>query len=158
MSYAQAMKHWRSHSRGAMKNYRNSGKMFGQAFNPTGISRPSVKASKPKDEPKEQKPKEPWQMTEKEYVKRPEAMREFLQRQKRHSTGAMLSSIILDPDLEGLVARTDARWHEYLVQKALKEGKPVPPEVLADYPDLVTKPEDEAKDKKTKTKQLALVL
>lgn len=57
MSYAQAMKRWRSHSRGAMKNYRNEGKMFGAAFNPTGISQPQAKGSKPKDEAKPQKPK-----------------------------------------------------------------------------------------------------
>ena len=31
------------------------------------------------------------------------------------------------------------RWHKKIIEQALKEGKPVPPEVLRDYPDLAEK-------------------
>lgn len=45
---------------------------------------------------------------------------------------------------------TAAAWHKHLVKKAISEGKPVPQEVLADYPDLaalkLTPEEDYAKN------------
>jgi len=31
------------------------------------------------------------------------------------------------------------KWHKLIIERALKEGKPVPPEVLKDYPDLAEK-------------------
>lgn len=46
MSYKKAMKRWRSHTRGAMKNYKNEGKMFGQAFNPSGATLETTPNSK----------------------------------------------------------------------------------------------------------------
>ena len=39
-------------------------------------------------------------------------------------------------------------WHKDLVEKALSEGNPVPPEVLADYPELQSKKQQEDLNKK----------
>ena len=62
--------------------------------------------------------KEPWQMTFSEFV-HAESLRE---------KGIAIIS-----------GRNVARDHELLVKQALFEGKPVPPEVLAEYPDLAAK-------------------
>jgi len=61
--------------------------------------------------------KEPWQMAKKEYVELPLTIRD--------KTSIGRSEI-----------RARLREHKILVKEALSEGKPVPAEVLADYPDL----------------------
>lgn len=49
----------------------------------------------------------------------------------------------VDPELHTMQARAETPNgvdpHKFLVEKSLSEGKPVPPEVLADYPDLAAK-------------------
>ena len=67
--------------------------------------------------------KEPWQMTREEYVKSAREWRaEFMPR---------LTGRALEDELEHV-----AGVHKGVVFNALGAGKPIPPEVLADYPDL----------------------
>lgn len=71
--------------------------------------------------------KEPWQMTQAEYVAqlgREEAPAQF---PRKAPTGAMA-----EEERSGWAKLA----HKQFVGKALSEGKPVPPEVLAEYPDL----------------------
>lgn len=73
---------------------------------------------------------EPWQMTRDDYAKasvNEETWQRFLD--SRSDPAAKVDSWIT----EGF------EMHEQQVQQALAEGKPVPPEVLADYPNLVAK-------------------
>ena len=65
--------------------------------------------------------KEPWQMTRKEMLAIAE--RDFPTQKAKQ---------------EGYFAKA-RQWHKNQVEKALSEGKPVPAEVLADYPDLQAK-------------------
>jgi len=70
-------------------------------------------------------PKEPWQMTEAEWAKIPQGMQAEL------------------TPLQWRLYKDDAKWihlaHENLIHDAVVEGKPVPAEVLKDYPDLAKK-------------------
>lgn len=79
------------------------------------------------------KGKEPWEMTKEEFI----IPMSFEKAMK-----------ILDkfPELKGKVSwRSDGTYyfspeqHKYIIKQALSEGKPVPVEVLKDYPDLVKK-------------------
>jgi len=72
--------------------------------------------------------KEPWQMTREEFIK------DFTEK----ATGSFRQKI---PDAPYRVLKYDAErhasdFHKEYVQKALKEGKAVPAEVLKDYPEL----------------------
>lgn len=77
--------------------------------------------------------KEPWQMTAIEYrvnkrsLLSPEQQRKWSEPER----------------VSGVKVNVENQWdaeHKVLIQQALREGKPVPPEVLADYPDLVPPP------------------
>ena len=83
-----------------------------------------IKAEKPKVEPsvKAEKVKEPWEMTSKEWLGE-----EF--------------------DKYPFVKAGNVIAHKKAVQKALSEGKPIPQEVLKDYPDLTPKPKAPVKGK-----------
>jgi hypothetical protein len=86
------------------------------------INQPKPKPKpKHKDEPKTQKPKEPWQMTQDEFSD---------WRGEHWPLGGPNGQV---------VGTANHPYHRELVEQALAEGKPVPPEVLADYPDLVEK-------------------
>ena len=65
--------------------------------------------------------KQPWEMTREEFVKQSAAI----------------------PASGGFAARANAKiakpYHRELVNQALRDGQPVPPAVLADYPDLAAK-------------------
>ena len=73
--------------------------------------------------------KEPWQMTRREFMEswiRPQA-------KLRGDTEAQIQKdidMMVEPPLFG------ESHHKQLIETALSEGKPVPPEVLKDYPDL----------------------
>lgn len=73
--------------------------------------------------------KQPWQMTTVEY--RPYKVSLLTPEQQAKWT---------QPErVSGVKTNVENQWdaeHKQLVQQALSEGKPVPPEVLADYPDL----------------------
>jgi len=82
----------------------------------------------------ESRGEEPWQMTKVEYAR------------KWHDA-ADTAPPKADEVLTGAQQR-DARLvregHLYAVRRAVEQGKPVPPEVLADYPDLSPQPETKA--------------
>lgn len=95
---------------------------------------------------------EPWQMTRDEYLEK--AARAFEQMAKDPVGKNIDGSPIRDPfaqkkhvqsllksaeETRGGKNDTENYMHKALVQKALEKGKPVPPEVLADYPDLAPK-------------------
>lgn len=95
--------------------------------------------------------KEPWQMTRTEWEKlKGEAGKAEIkalkslsrsQRQKEHLWGT-LERIRLEYRVEAKPIRNRGVpivTHESVIRKAIAEGKPVPPEVLADYPDLKPK-------------------
>ena len=75
------------------------------------------------------KTKKPWQMTQKEYVKHEQ---DFT---SKYAHG----SLVQDPTSKRFVEHNQYA-HGILIEDALKEGKPVPAEVLKDYPDLQAKP------------------
>ena len=83
--------------------------------------------------------KEPWQMTREELGKLAKSEEPMLRRWRnlqKQGRGAQRGGAFVNIP-RSLQPWTDA-WsrHEGIVMKALSEGKPVPPEVLADYPDL----------------------
>ncbi|MBA7696186.1 hypothetical protein ES703_104829 [subsurface metagenome] len=74
--------------------------------------------------------KEPWQMTKEKFIN-------YIKTMPRSYREALIGG-----EGRGLVleaSQTGKSVHQLLVERALKEGKPVPPEVLADYPDLRTR-------------------
>lgn len=73
---------------------------------------------------------EPWEMTRDEYVKAD------LSNKRKH--GIVGSGRF--GGAKGLRTESE-KWHKRFVQDAIDKGKPVPPEVLKDYPDLVKKEE-----------------
>jgi outer membrane biosynthesis protein TonB len=73
--------------------------------------------------------KEPWRMTKEEYVSSIEKTQTGL----RYHGGLTEKQAI---QMHISAARTN---HEYFVKQALSESKPVPAEVLVDYPDLIKK-------------------
>lgn len=73
--------------------------------------------------------KEPWQMTQAEFVAKD-------LRFTKRSIGARFYAI-LTLDERNSITRLAERDHRIRVVVALSEGKPVPPNVLADYPELV---------------------
>jgi len=85
---------------------------------------------------RDEKDKEPWEMTQREYI----AYRE------RQTEGSVvpLGSI----GLKKWHSQT-GELHEAVVEAALRKGRPVPPEVLADYPDLKPKGKQKPKERIT---------
>lgn len=79
----------------------------------------------PKPEP-EPTVKEAWQMTQKEYIN------------DLTTPLSGCSQLEALPSTEAI--KSIINWHKSSIQQALVEGKPVPPEVLTDYPDLVPEP------------------
>jgi hypothetical protein len=95
---------------------------------------PDLKAKPEKTEPK----KEPWQMTQKEYTQymsdtfEPIFHGQVVGKKVRwHGTGERAIA-----KQKADVLRAVPEHHRYSIKQALKEGKPVPPEVLKDYPEL----------------------
>ena len=74
--------------------------------------------------------KEPWKMTRSEYVKVADNLKRNPVIEKRFKR---------DYPVELTQETADKVYHQYEVEQAISEGKPVPPEVLKDYPDLATK-------------------
>jgi hypothetical protein len=72
--------------------------------------------------------KEPWEMTRKEWSNLENKTINNESWLKKHTK----EEILREEERFGIT-------HSYAVKQALSEGKPVPPEVLADYPDLVKK-------------------
>ncbi len=68
--------------------------------------------------------REPWQMTESEYAS--DAQRRYIQKR-----GGQVPANAADN-----VGMAASKQHERLVREALEQGKPVPPEVLKEYPEL----------------------
>lgn len=98
-----------------------------------------VTEQKPEEKPAEAKPaaKEPYQMTREEYNK---AVDEALGQKVEDYAAAeekRLKTSGHPVSKEVIIA--SMRNHRDLVERALSEGKPVPPEVLKDYPDLAEK-------------------
>jgi len=75
--------------------------------------------------------KEPWQMTEGEYNN---YINQLQKAQSRGLTETLTTKMAKASD--ELSRIQGGRSHRWQVEKALSEGKPVPAEVLADYPDL----------------------
>jgi len=72
--------------------------------------------------------KEPWQMTKEEFIN-------YIKTMPRSYREALIGG-----EGRGLVleaSQTGKSVHQLLVERAISEGKPVPPEVLADYPALM---------------------
>lgn len=76
--------------------------------------------------------KQPWEMTKNEYV---DAVRSGHSVEGTATGGLTLKQHV---QMVALAAKTN---HRTFVEQALREGKPVPAEVLADYPDLVKQAE-----------------
>ena len=94
---------------------------------------PSPRGAKPAVKPKLQpKAKEPWEMTFEEWTNRPEAIR---------AKAIAQEGGILDKLMETYRERNTKE-----VVGAHTRGKPVPAEVLKDYPELVKKPKPKVKD------------
>jgi len=86
-------------------------------------------------------PKEPWQMTRTDFINQ-EVAGNYAQLEREK--GAKASALSLGKYAPGTRAEQESKtWfslsHEHSVARALSEGKPVPPEVLKDYPDLAAK-------------------
>ena len=83
--------------------------------------------------------REPWEMTKQGYInKEADYLADLLDKQGKHKIAARARGDEFrknyGPD------DNPAKWaqiHKKAIQQALKENKPVPPEVLAEYPDLV---------------------
>ena len=90
----------------------------------------SEPARAPESKPKPTK--EPWEMTKQEYL----AMREQgLVGSKAQSPELYYGNLRPD-DSRRVWKGTMSKYHLEHIEQALKEGKPVPPEVLKDYPEL----------------------
>jgi hypothetical protein len=91
--------------------------------------------------------KEPWQMTRAEYARQRKlrtAARETVAEEKAGRRQAAGETGFPQGRVYGLVEKLAdlpplKQSHRQVVQEALSNGLPVPPEVLADYPDLVRK-------------------
>ena len=91
--------------------------------------------------------KEPWQMTRAEYARQRKlraAARETVAEEKAERRQAAGGMGFPQGHVYGLVEKLAGlpplkQSHRQVVQKALSNGLSVPPEVLADYPDLVRK-------------------
>lgn len=119
----------------------------------TAPSAPVAKAAAPtpavKPEAPAEQTKEPWEMTGREYEERRlEEGRRLVD--EYNKTGAYgipptnrpsVSDVIRLAEDIGIDPKVaiNRPFHELLVRKAIKDRKPVPPEVLADYPDLAAK-------------------
>ena len=69
--------------------------------------------------------KEPWEMTREDYLNKEDEFPELPPRTKLLIRGGLVN-----------FDRSVGDWHKRFVTKALSEGRPVPAEVLKDYPDL----------------------
>lgn len=90
-------------------------------------------------EPKSRTTKEPWEMTIREIKKSIEIDRAYDRislKGREDATTVGQDSLHRNADND-TVARD---FHKMWIRSALREGKPVPPEVLKDYPDLQPKP------------------
>ena len=91
--------------------------------------------------------KEPWQMTRAEYARQRKlraAARETVASEKAGRRQAAGEIGFPEGHVYGLIEKLAdlpllKQSHRQVIQKALSNGLPVPPEVLADYPDLVCK-------------------
>ncbi len=101
----------------------NADSFHEQGYYPESLAEvPKVEPPKPlTPEVKTAAAKEPWEMTREEWMEHSQKMGE-----------GRRTSVIYEDD----------QFHENWIRTRIKEGKPVPPEVLKDYPDLVkTAPE-----------------
>ena len=87
---------------------------------------PEVLKDHPELSKKEDLEKASWQMTQAEYIKK-----EMSNKRKRGVVGSGRFG-----GAKGLRTEEE-KWHRLLVKDAFEKGKPVPPEVLAEYPDLI---------------------
>ena len=107
---------------------------------------------------KEQNQKEPWQMTENEYNKYVDSVQDRASR-GFSSTGA-IGQPGREPTKDSFKAQQELHekslgWtHKDQIKQALSEGKPVPPEVLAEYPEL-SKPTEKLAPKTEEKPKLA---
>lgn len=103
-----------------------------------GTEGPRDKGTEDQTEPEYQ---DPWKMTREEYAK--EQRRKSLEEWQKHFAaypGETLGRASEKAERDNESGRNEKRdySHRNLVRHALEEGRPVPPEVLADYPDLAT--------------------
>lgn len=93
--------------------------------------------------------KEPWQMTQDEVIEREKQV--FGDIKNVTDKGVVWSDGKFTPfkDKRGNAKVQFLYDHERAIQKALSEGKPVPPEVLKDYPDLATQPHNASEPEST---------
>lgn len=93
--------------------------------------------------------KEPWQMTQKQFAieKRIQNLVDFYipkdasyeqyEGTRNHAENSVVNQIATEKDIDKhLIVEAISYHHDKVVQQALLEGKPVPPEVLKDYPNL----------------------
>lgn len=83
--------------------------------------------------------KEPWQMTRKDYVNR------FGRQVNTDESMPVINTTGTLARIKSNVRKGYQEAHKEFVDAALRSGKPVPPEVLADYPDLAAQYGKEAK-------------
>ena len=74
-------------------------------------------------------PKEPWQMTRAEFLA-------AMAKEPGPIAKGLRPTTLAGAPIPGPTVAENVVFHQQLVKQALKEGKPVPAEVLADYPDL----------------------
>jgi len=101
------------------------------------------KPAAPAAAPEAPKPsaKEPWEMTREEYLAQSEdisQMRKLRQEEEGLSLSTPKDKRFATTALNAAIRNEKAR-HEESVRKAMTEGKPIPTEVLTDYPDLAPK-------------------
>ena len=122
--------------------------------------------SKTAEQPTKTGIKEPWQMTKAEFYKKYGSDTNFAkfdpsdltdkeyELHKEAKRLAKTPSLEVLPRLDRAKDKNKAIYHESIITNALSEGKPVPQEVLEDYPELQIKPEIK---EPTKTGQVPLV-
>jgi len=101
------------------------------------------KPAAPAAAPEAPKPsaKEPWEMTREEYLAQSEdisQMRKLRQEEEGLSLSTPKDKRFATTALNAAIRNEKGR-HEESVRKAMAEGKPIPTEVLTDYPDLAPK-------------------
>ena len=79
---------------------------------------------------------EPWQMTRAEYAPSVDKLMEKFESMMPRNSRLNKDARKIERSRLALLRRSRIEGHKAAVQQALSEDKPVPPEVLADYPDL----------------------
>ncbi|MFA5150832.1 MAG: hypothetical protein WC433_08075, partial [Candidatus Omnitrophota bacterium] len=154
-NYSAILENWEKSSKPEESQYATE-KL--KELNPDQIAEPSKMVEPTVSEPaaSETQPatgetqKQPWEMTKREYAPKPSP--------KLYIYGAGTRSGRMEridhPDERMKSWRSNILKHKGIIEQAISEGKPVPPEVLAEYPDLVKQLTPEVAQPQQKPKSL----